>query len=114
MNRQIRVFMRYIHEYLAHIQRDRQFLLSFSNERLFLGFAWLYLAAHKLPQQPSGLAGRALANHKFVLIPNQGCDYFGNTFLTHVNNSLYSFLTLSGFYIYSPLEYLLSFLQHLV
>lgn len=49
MNCQIRVFVRDIHEYLAHIQRDGQFLLTFPNERLLLGFAWLYLATYKLP-----------------------------------------------------------------
>ena len=82
MDRQIGVFMNHIHEYLAHIQCDRQFLLTFPDERLFPGFSWLYLTAHKLPQQPSGLVGRALANHKLVLIPDQGRNYFGHL-LTH-------------------------------
>lgn len=49
MNCQIRVFVNHIHEHFAHIQRDGQLLLTFPNERLFLGFAWLYLATYKLP-----------------------------------------------------------------
>ena len=36
MNRKIRVFVNHIHEHLAHIQRDGQFLLTFPDERLLL------------------------------------------------------------------------------
>ena len=59
MDRQIRIFVNHIHEYLAHIQCDCQFLLTFPNKRLLPDFAWLNLTAHKLPQQPLALwAGR--------------------------------------------------------
>lgn len=34
MDHQIGVFVNHIHEHLAHIQRDRQLLLTFPDERL--------------------------------------------------------------------------------
>lgn len=70
MNNQIWVFMGYIHKHLADIQCDSQLLLALADQRLLLGFAWLHLAAYKLPQQPSGLMGRALTDHKLALIPD--------------------------------------------
>ena len=41
--------MDYIHEYLAYVQSDGQFLLAFSDERLFFGFTRLHLATDELP-----------------------------------------------------------------
>ena len=79
MDRQIGIFMGHIHEYFAYIQSNGQFFPAFPDERLLLSFSWLYLAAHKFPQQPSGLVSRALANHKFVLIPNQCCNYLSHS-----------------------------------
>ena len=49
MYRQIGVLVDHIHEYLAYIQRDGKFLPTLPDQRLLLGFAWLYLAAHKFP-----------------------------------------------------------------
>ena len=107
MDRQVGVFVDHIHKLFAHIQCDGQFFPAFPDECLLLGFAWLYLSAHKLPQQPSGLMCRALADHKLVLIPNQSCYYFCGTFWAHGNNSLCFLLTLPGLYSCSPLENLL-------
>ena len=88
-------------------QHDRQLLLTFPDKCLFPGFTRLYLTAHKLPQQLSGLVGQTLANHKLVLIPDHGCYYFGNTFLTHVNNFFCLLLMLPESYLCCPLEDLL-------
>lgn len=76
VNGQIRIFVDNVHKHFVHIQRDIQFLLALPDERLLFCLAQLHLATHKFPQQPSGFMGRTLANHKLILISEQGCDYF--------------------------------------
>ena len=68
------------HEYLSHIRCDSKFLWALAHQSLFLCFTRFHLTAHKFPQQPSCLIGRALANHKLVLIPDQSCNYFNHQF----------------------------------
>ena len=80
MDRQIGIFLNHIHKHFTHTQSNNQLLLAFPNECLLLGSFWLYLAPYKLSQQTSCFVILALTNHKFVLIPDQGCYYFGHLF----------------------------------
>lgn len=57
MDRQIRIFVDYIHEYLTDTQCDAQFLLTLPNERLLFSFSGFYLAPYKTPTEALGLYG---------------------------------------------------------
>ena len=88
MHRQVGIFMGHIHEYFPHVQRDGQFLLALPDKGLPLCLARLHLAANKLPQKAPGLVGRALADHELVLVPDQGCYYFGHGFHLFASQAL--------------------------
>ena len=78
MHGHIRIGMRYFHEYIPHGDHDRQFFLTFTDQRLRPGFARLHLAANKFPQQPTRLMRRTLADQETALLPDQRSDDFGH------------------------------------
>ena len=65
------IFVRDLHKLTAHIHMDGQLLRTFPHQSLLHGLAGLHFAADELPQKPTGLVFRPLADQKFVLLPNQ-------------------------------------------
>jgi hypothetical protein len=45
---------------------------------LLFRFSWLDFATNELPKKPSRLVRRALADHEFIALPNEGGYYFGH------------------------------------
>ena len=48
MHRQVGILVNDIHKHITDRKKNIQFFLAFSDERLFLRFAWLNLAANEL------------------------------------------------------------------
>ena len=57
MDRQIRIFVDYIHEYLTDTQCDAQFLLTLPNERLLFSFLLVLPCPLQTPTEALGLYG---------------------------------------------------------
>ena len=72
LHRHIRVFVDDRHKHLSDRERDRKLLPAFANERLLLRLSRLHLAADELPEKPPRLVRGPLADHEFVVVPNQG------------------------------------------
>ena len=72
------VFMDDIHKYITYRQRDGKLFSALAYQCLFFCFSWLDLAANKLPEEPSRLMCRALADHEFFALPDKGGYYFGH------------------------------------
>ena len=81
MYRQVGIFVDDVHKHVTNRQSHGEFFLTLANERLFLRLARLNLAANKLPQKPSRLVRRTLADHEFIFVPYQCCYYFGHVTL---------------------------------
>ncbi len=65
-----------IHKRITNRERHSNFFPTLADKCLFFCLSLLYLATNELPQKASGFMRRALANHKFIFIPYQGCHYF--------------------------------------
>ena len=78
---QIRIIVVRLHEHATNRDSDGQFLPALPDQRPFLCLSRFHLTAHKLTQQPPGLMGGTLANHKPVPVPNQRRYHFGYFFL---------------------------------
>jgi len=92
MYRQVGIFVDNIHKHITDEQSHGKLFLTLTNERLFLRLARLHLATNKLPQKPSRLVRRPLADHEFIFVPYQGCYYFYHrsiVFFFYVNKRLW-------------------------
>ena len=68
--------MDYVHKHVADRKCHGKLFLALTNERPFFCFAWLNLAANKLPKETSRLVRRALADEQAALIvPDEGGYY---------------------------------------
>ena len=76
----VRVFVDDLHEPIPNIQVYRQLFHTLPAQRLFLRFTLLHLAAGELPEKPTGLILRPLADQKPVLLPDQRRHHFHGLF----------------------------------
>ena len=68
--------MNNIHKCITDRKYYGKLLLTLSDERLFFGFSRLYLPTNKFPKESARLVRRALADHEFFALPNEGGYYF--------------------------------------
>ena len=64
--------MDYIHKYVTNIYRHRKLFSALADESLFLCLSCLDLATNELPKEASRFMCRALTNHKFIVLPDEG------------------------------------------
>jgi hypothetical protein len=78
MHHYVGIFVYNIHKDITNGEGNGEFFLALTDKCLFFRFSWLDLATDKLSQKPSGFVRRALAYHKFIFVPDQGCYYFSH------------------------------------
>ena len=103
MHRQIRILMDHIHKDITNSQRHRKLFSTLADKGLLFGFPWLNLTANKLPEEATRLVRRALADHEFIALPNEGGYYFYHksiVFFLYINKRLWSLLNTIGFKSY--------------
>jgi hypothetical protein len=72
MDGQVRVTVGGVPEQLSHLHGDTQLFPALPHQGLLTSLSRLHFAAHKLPQQPTGLVGRTLTGQKAIPVPDEG------------------------------------------